>query len=214
LEPRLEQAQAGTRAVFFLDAAHFVWAPFLGVLWCFERLFVKAPSGRQRLNVLSALNATTHELFTVQNLTYITAATVCELLQQLAGSHVGIPITVVLDNARYQRCALVQSRALSLGIELLYLPAYSPNLNLIERFWKFVKKQCLYSKYYADSESFQKAISDCMEQAPTQHKAEIDRLLTLRFQTFKSVPVLGEKPQVCLFPVSKQTKKKVSSKAA
>jgi transposase len=46
LEPRLEEARSGQRVVFFMDAAHFVFAPFLGVLWCFERLFVKAPSGR------------------------------------------------------------------------------------------------------------------------------------------------------------------------
>lgn len=51
LEPRLEEAQSGQRVVFFMEAAHFVFAPFLGVLWCFERLFVKAPSGRQRFNV-------------------------------------------------------------------------------------------------------------------------------------------------------------------
>ena len=67
-------------------------------------------------------------------------------------------MTVILDNARYQRCALVQTVAQTLGIELLYLPTYSPNLNLIERFWKFVKKQCLYSKYYPDSESFGKRL--------------------------------------------------------
>src|SRR5262245_52265959 len=127
-----------------MDAAHFVFAPFLGIVWCFQRLFVKAPSGRQRLNVLAALNAITHELFTVKNLTYITAETVCELLQLLAGAYPGMPITIVLDNARYQHCALVQTLAQTLGIELLYLPAYSPNLNLIERFWKFIKKQCLY----------------------------------------------------------------------
>jgi transposase len=47
-----------------------------------------------------------------------------------------MPITLVLDNAHYQKCALVQALARGLGIELLYLPAYSPNLNLIERFWK------------------------------------------------------------------------------
>jgi hypothetical protein len=122
-----------------MDAAHFVFAPFLGIVWCFERLFVKAPSGRQRLNVLAALNALTHEVWTVKNLTYITAETVCELLAQLANAHVGIPLTIILDNARYQRCTLVQMVADSLGIELLYLPNYSPNLNLIERFWKFVK---------------------------------------------------------------------------
>ncbi len=133
--------------VFFLDAAHCVFAPFLGIVWCFQRLFVKAPSGRQRLNVLAALNAITHEVVTVQNLTDITAATVCELWRLLAGSHQGIPITIILDNARYQRCALVQAMAQALGIEVLYLPTSSPNLNLMERFWKFVKTQCLYSKY-------------------------------------------------------------------
>ena len=69
-----------------MDAAHFVFAPFLGMVWCFQRLFVKAPSGRQRLNVLAALNAITHEVFTVENLTYITAETVCELLRLLAGA--------------------------------------------------------------------------------------------------------------------------------
>ena len=49
----------------------------------------------------------------------------------------------MLDNARYQRCALVQDLARSLGIELLFLPSYSPNLNLIERVWRFVRKQVL-----------------------------------------------------------------------
>ncbi|OIO97535.1 MAG: hypothetical protein AUK03_02355 [Anaerolineae bacterium CG2_30_64_16] len=67
LEPRLAQAQAGTRAVFFVDATHFVLAPFLGLLWCFQRIFIQAPAGRQRFNVLGALNALTHELITVTN---------------------------------------------------------------------------------------------------------------------------------------------------
>ncbi len=48
-----------------MDAAHFVFAPFVGMVRCVERLFVKAPSGRQRVNVLAALNAITHEVFTV-----------------------------------------------------------------------------------------------------------------------------------------------------
>jgi hypothetical protein len=79
MEPRLAEAQAGQRAVFFMDAAHVVFAPFLGIVWCVQRRFVKAPSGRQRLNVLTALNAISHELFTVEKRTYITAETVCEL---------------------------------------------------------------------------------------------------------------------------------------
>ena len=214
LEPRLEEAKSGQRIVFFMDAAHFVFAPFLGLLWCFERLFVKAPSGRQRRNVLAALNATTRDIFTVTNLTYITSETVCELLRLLAGAHPGVPLTVVLDNARYQRCALVQSLAQRLGIELLFLPAYSPNLNLIERFWKFVKKQCLYSKYSPDHLSFQRAIIECIAQAPDKHKEELASLLTLKFQSFKAVRVIGEESNVSVFPVARQRQRKVSSKAA
>jgi len=184
LEPRLAEAQAGKCAVFFVDAAHFVLAPFLGFLWSLTRVFLRAPAGRQRFNILGALNALTHELVTVTNDTYITAESLCALLQKLAALNLAVPITVFLDNARYQKCALVQAMAASLNIELCYLPAYSPNLNLIERVWKFVKKQCLYSQYYADFASFKAAIETCVREMPTTHKAALDSLLTLRFQRF------------------------------
>lgn len=127
----------------------------------------------------------------------------------MAGAHPGIPISIILDNARYQRCALVQAVAQELGIEVRFLPAYSPNLNLIERLWRFVKQQWLYSKYYPDSTSFQQAILTCIQQAPTKHKEELKQLLTLRFQTFQAVPVIGEQQ-----PDSTRSKKKVLSKAA
>lgn len=185
IEPRLAEAQAGQRAVFFVDAAHFVLAAFLGHLWSLARIFIKTPSGRQRFNVLGALNAITHELVTVTNATYITATEVCELLHKLAALNLGVPITLFLDNARYQKCALVTAAAARLNIELCYLPAYSPNLNLIERLWKFVKKQCLYSKYYADFASFTAAIVSCLSQTHTTHQTALDSLLTLRFQLFE-----------------------------
>jgi hypothetical protein len=60
------------------------WEHFLGFVWCFERLFVKSPSGRKRFNVLGALNAITHEVILVTNDTYITATQVCELLEKIA----------------------------------------------------------------------------------------------------------------------------------
>ena len=185
LEPRLAEAQAGKRAVFFVDAAHFVLAPFLGFLWSLTRVFIKAPAGRQRFNVLGALNAITHELLTVTNDTYITAESLCALLHKLAALNLAVPITLFLDNARYQKCALVQAVAASLTIELCYLPAYSPNLNLIERVWKFVKKQSLYSKYYTDFAAFKTAIETCLREMPTTHQAALDSLLTLRFQRFE-----------------------------
>ena len=67
LTPVLDQAKDGKRKVFFVDAAHFVLAPFLGFLWSFNRLFIKAPAGRKRFNVLGALDAITHELVTITN---------------------------------------------------------------------------------------------------------------------------------------------------
>ena len=96
----------------------------------------------------------------------------------------GRPITIVLDNARYQRCKLVLEKAAELEIELLFLPPYSPNLNLIERLWKFVKKEVLYSIYYDNFENFTKAIMECLSQTETKHKKALDSLLTLKFQTF------------------------------
>lgn len=184
LEPRLAEAQAGKRAVFFVDAAHFVLAPFLGFLWSLTRIFIKAPAGRQRFNVLGALNALTHELITVTNDLYLTAESLCALLKKLAALNLGKPITIFLDHARYQKCALVKATAARLNIELCYLPAYSPNLNLIERVWKFVKKQCLYSHYYADFAAFKAAIETCLHDMPTTHRGALDSLLTLRFQLF------------------------------
>lgn len=190
LEPRLAEAKAGIRAVFFVDAAHFVMGTFLSLIWCFKRIFIKAPSGRKRFNVLAALNAITHEVITVTNDTYITATQIGELLQVIANLRLTIPITLVLDNARYQKCKVVNDLAESLGIELLYLPPYSPNLNLIERLWKFVKKKCLYAKYYEEFSQFSTAISDCLNQAHIKHKQELDSLLTLKFQTFDKAKIM------------------------
>jgi transposase len=162
-----------------------VLAPFLGFLWCIARIFIPAPAGRQRFNVLGALNAITHEMITITNDTYITAQSVCTLLEKIAALYVGLPITIFLDNARYQKCALVIEKAKSLNIELCFLPPYSPNLNMIERVWKFVKKKCLYSKYYEKFPLFKEAISKCLEETMTTSKSELASLLTLRFQTFE-----------------------------
>jgi transposase len=191
LEPRLKQARRGRRQVYFVDAAHFVFAPFLGFLWCAVRLFVRAASGRKRYNVLGALNAVTHRLIRVTNHDYINAESVCDLLRAVAEAGVGLPITLVLDNARYQKCAVVQALAESLKIELLYLPGYLPNLNLIERLWRFLRKESLDSTYYEDYTHFTTAIDRCLDDLPTVHKDEMETLLTHKFQTFGDVPLLA-----------------------
>lgn len=78
----------------------------------------------------------------------------------------------------------------ALDIEWLYLPAYSPNLNLIERLWKFVKKKCLYSTYYSNFKDFKQAISECLEHTQTTYKEELHSLLALRFQSFKKSQII------------------------
>lgn len=170
--------------MFFVDAAHFVLGAFMSVVWCFARVWIRAPSGRQRFNVLGALDAVTKEVVTVVNSEYINSMSVCALLEKLATLR-SVPITVVLDNARYQRCALVQACADTLNIELLFLPTYSPNLNLIERLWKFVKKQCLYAQYYRDFSSFTTAIERCLQETHTLHAKAMNSLLSLNFQTLQ-----------------------------
>ena len=192
LEPRLKEARAGLRELYFVDASHFVFAAFLGVVWCWLRQCIRAASGRKRYNVLGALHAVSHKLVQVTNHSYINAESVCLLLRAVADAAMpGIPITLVLDNARYQKCALVQQLAEQLGIELLYLPSYSPNLNLIERVWRFVKADCLRSTYYANYDEFTTAIQRCLDDLPTKHKEAMDTLLTHNFQTFENVSLVA-----------------------
>jgi transposase len=191
LDPLLVEAKAGRQAVFFVDAAHFVHTTYLGMLWCFTRVFIPSPSGRKRFNVLGAINAVTQEIITITNEAYINAESVCQLLRKLAALGLDIPITLVLDNARYQKCAVVFEFAEELGITLLYLPAYSPHLNLIERLWRFVRKECLYSKYYADFTAFKSAIAMVIDTAPVAKKAQLASLMALKFQSFKEVQILA-----------------------
>jgi len=189
LEPRLEEAKSGKSKVLFVDAAHFVMGAYLAYLWCLTRVFIKSSSGRQRYNVLGAIDPFSHELTTVTNHTYINSDSICELLLKIHNKYVilGVPITIVLDNARYQRCNKVTERAKELGIELLFLPTYSPNLNLIERLWKFVKKKCLYAKHYETFADFKTSINECLSKIETEYKTEISRLITTNFQLFKDI---------------------------
>lgn len=175
--------------MLFVDAAHFVYGPFLGFVWCLARLFIPGPSGRKRYNVLAALNAISHQVIRVANHSYINAESVCALLRAVAAAGLPRPITLVLDNARYQRCALVQALARSLRIELLFLPSYAPNLNLIERLWKFIKKECLASRHLPTYETFTQTIDDCLGYLSTTYKQQMDTLLTLNFQLFHDEPI-------------------------
>ena len=157
----------------------------MGFLWCFKRLWFKSPSGRKRFNILGALNAVTLEVITVCNFDYINSWSVIELLFKLRKIKKK-RTSLILDNASYQRSWLVQHLAKLMRIDLVFLPSYSPNLNLIERLWKFVRKQCCHSIPYETFEAFSEAIQHCVEQGHDLHKDELRSLLTWNFQTLKT----------------------------
>jgi len=190
LEPRLKAARAGKGHVLFVDAAHFVFGTFLCCLWSFTRVFARAASGRQRFNVLGAWDAVANTLTAVTNTAVVNTETMCELLRKIAAQGRKGPVAVVLDNAKYQRNAVVQALATTLKIELVFLPSYSPNLNLIERMWRFIKKRALYGKYYATFADFKAAIEGVISDLPTKHVDDMKSLMTHNFQEFEDVSLL------------------------
>ena len=184
-------AEKGKATLLFMDASHFVMGcDFLGYIYGLTRRFVKTFSGRKRYNVLGALNFITKKVTTVANNTYITAAEVCELLTKVAQEYVGKTIYIILDNARYQKCALVQQLAEKLGINLVFIPPYSPNLNLIERLWKFVKGK-LRSQYYDDFEVFKSRIDSTVNSTHLDCKDQIDKLIGEKVQLYDDLQFIN-----------------------
>ena len=118
-------------------------------------------------------------MLTVTNDTYITATQVGEMLRMLAKARQsGGPqsVFVILDNARYQKCRFVAELAAELNIQLVYLPPYSPNLNLIERLWKLTKSE-LRTRYYDDFDSFRQRIDAIIAGLATMYRDRVSTLL-------------------------------------
>lgn len=190
LLPLMSKAKKDLLTLLFLDGSHFVMGcDFLGYIYGKTRRFIKTFSGRKRYNVLGALNFVTKKVTVVANDTYITAAEVCEMLRNVAAEYAGKPVHIVLDNARYQKCEAVANLARELGIALHYIPPYSPNLNLIERLWKYVKSR-LRSQYYDRFDIFTSTIDSIVDDTCKGSKTLIDRLIGESVQIFDSlVPI-------------------------
>jgi len=180
----MRRARQGKITLLFADASHFVMGgDFLGYIYGTARRLVRTFSGRKRYNVLGALDYVSKKVTSIANDTYITATEVCEFLRKIAAEYVEKTIFVVFDNARYQRCAAVRGLAQELGIQLVFIPPYSPNLNLIERMWKFVKNG-LRSKYYDQFDIFKEKIDSIVDTTHTSNFEVINRLIGRGIQLF------------------------------
>jgi transposase len=190
--PLLNQAKQGEIVLLFVDASHFVMGcDFLGYIYSKTRRFIRTFSGRKRYNVLGALNFSTKKVTTITNDTYITATEICELLQKVSIEYAEKVVYLVLDNARYQRCKVVMDMASRLNVNLVYIPTYSPNLNLIERLWKFVKGK-LRTRCYNCFKEFREKIDSIIDGINKEHKETVDKLITEKIQLFDDLVAMDQ----------------------
>ncbi len=147
---------------------------------------ISSNTGRRRLNIIGAINPVTFEPTILLEEENCNADSIVRLLEAIKKQYINAEtICLIVDNARYQKGKVAQSKAEELGIDLVYLPAYSPNLNLIERLWKFFKKKVMKNKYYEDFETFRKAVELFFENF-SQYKDQLIKLLNFKFGIIKA----------------------------
>lgn len=168
--------------VYFCDGVHLIYGYEGGKYWCKKRVCVKSAYGRKRVNCLGFSDAVSHEVETVMNDTYLNADSVCDGLSKLRQKSPNDWLYVILDNAAYQRCRKVKSCAAALNINLIYLPPYSPNLNLIERLWKFLRSKVLANKYYTSFQCLFDNVKNFLAYAYTTFASSLDTLLAFNFE--------------------------------
>jgi transposase len=175
---------------YFIDGVHPLYGMEV-VFYCWllagQRFEVGVGGGRKRLNVLGAYCPDDQEYldrrYTDKNLN---AQSVIELFALMMSKH---PDTkyyrIYLDNARYQHAKVLQEwveqtrKEKGVTFDLKYLPAYSPNLNLIERLWKFMRKEAL-QKWHPTFEEMQQAVANVLDNLPLYHE-QLTTLMTERF---------------------------------
>ena len=89
-------------------------------------------------------------------------------------------IYIFVDNARYYRSCLLKDHVEGTKIELMFLPPYSPNLNPIERYWKFFKKKVMNNRYYETFDEFKQVCKHFFRKRK-KYLPELQSLLTENF---------------------------------
>lgn len=150
--------------ILFLDAAHPSMATRLGYGWSLkgQRKLVKTSSGKTRVNVLGSLEPETM-IMTASFPKTVDGDAIAEhfeLLRKAFPAESYSTLHVILDNGSYNRSKATLEHAQALGIELHFLPPYSPNLNLIERAWRLMSEQVRDNVFFESHAAFEAAIKD------------------------------------------------------
>lgn len=192
LKPLMDGAGPAT-PLYFVDACHpsYTGRPAHGWLRRGARTELKSNHGRTRLNINGALSWPDRTVIR-RDEALITSAAMIRLFDDLEARHPGVArITIVLDNAKYNVSRELQAylKQPDRRLNLLYLPSYAPNLNLIERFWHFMKRKVLFNKAYSTFSLFKQAFDAFFERLPT-YAEDLKTLITDRFH-YIGKPNLG-----------------------
>lgn len=142
---------------------------------------IRSNTGRRRINILGALNSKDLSVLTTLTEEKCNAERVIEFFQKIKDTYPGMKIVIVLDNARYNYAKITRAFAEENGITLLFLPPYAPNLNLIERLWKFAKKHLVNNNYHEKYSQFLDATHGFFNNLKKYHQ-ELTSLMTQKFQ--------------------------------
>jgi transposase len=156
---QLKQQKSPENPILYVDSTHpqHNSHPDYGWLPKGEKVQLKTNTGRQRVTLNGALDADTHEII-VREDKVLNAQHTIKFFQKIEASYPDAStIYLILDNAGYYKGKKIREFLENSKIELRYLPPYSPNLNLIERVWKYFKKKVLANIYYKSFKDFRKA---------------------------------------------------------
>lgn len=153
-------------------------------------LYIKTNTGRKRLNLLGALSIDTKQTIVIEEET-INASAIIHLLEKIATRQKHGKVYVVVDNAKYHYARFVKNWLLNHPrFKLVFLPPYSPNLNLIERLWRFFHQKVTNNQYFPTFKDFKEATISFFTNLQ-QYKQELDTLFTENFQTLPLVANLS-----------------------
>jgi len=183
---KLKENKGEHDVILFMDATHPQHNPVLGGGWikrgrCFP---LKSNTGRRRLNINGVIDVETMHAVIRYDDTIDAASTIALFQQTEAAYPKAATITVFCDNARYYRSKAVRAYLERSRIDLQFLPPYAPNLNLIERFWKFFKRQVLYNRYYETFADYKAACNRFFADLDS-HAQQLRSLLTENFEIIR-----------------------------